>query len=468
MRNKLRKRFVLICMAAYVAVVLLVLGGAFVVSTIQTNTVMDELIDLVIERDGDLSDMKHGSGDGVRKDGVQGGAQGSQNSAQGSQDSAQAGSQKCAREGSGGKGHPGERGGEGREFDGHGGMRLGGGFLTPESPFNTRFFVVDAQADGTNAQVTANSLARLSEDEMIQMAQDMISSGSQSGWADERYRYRVQKNEDGTIKAVFVDGFIQKSSAMSSLASMALVLLVLGALFFVVVVAASSRAVRPLVESYERQKQFVTDASHELKTPLTLMLTNIDIARLEAGPNDWLDDAYSEGRRMADLLSQLTKMAAMDEEAFTFQRERMGLTQMVSECVDSFSVVVQQRQLDLSSEISDNMEYSGDEAAIRQLVSTLVENAFKYVNDAGWVRVQLMSADRGSHPVLVVANSISADTEFDASRVFDRFYRADKSRTAGSGFGIGLSAAKMIAEKHGAHIDVEHVPGESVRFAIRF
>ena len=439
MKRKLQKRFVLICMLAYLAVALLLLGGAFVVSSIQTNRMMDELIDLVIERDGNLPNMKRDPSDDASRDGARSDAR--------------------MRKDDTARDLPDEKGG---------GLRLGDGFLTPESPFNTRFFMVSVAADDSNPQVIANSLARLSEEEMIQMTRDTIASDGQSGWADGRYRYRIQKDENGATKAVFVDGFIQKASASSSLTSMALVFLILGLLFLAVVVIASSRAVQPLVESYERQKQFVTDASHELKTPLTLMLTNIDIARLETGPNDWLDDAYSEGRRMADLLSQLTKMAAMDEEAFAFQRERMDLTQMVAECVDSFSVVAQQRQLDLICEISENVEYSGDEMAIRQLVSTLVENAFKYVNDAGWVRVQLMSVDHGSHLVMMVSNSISAETEFDADRVFDRFYRADKSRTAGSGFGIGLSAAKLIAEKHGAHIDVEHVPGESVRFAVRF
>ena len=235
---------------------------------------VEELIDLVIERDGNLPNMKRDPGDDASRDGARSDAR--------------------MRKDDTARDLPDEKGG---------GLRLGDGFLTPESPFNTRFFMVSVASDDSNPQVIANSLARLSEEEMIQMTRDMIASDGQSGWADGRYRYRIQKDEDGATKAVFVDGFIQKASASSSLTSMALVFLILGLLFLAVVVIASSRAVQPLVESYERQKQFVTDASHELKTPLTLMLTNIDIARLATGANDWLEGADSGGRRMADLLS---------------------------------------------------------------------------------------------------------------------------------------------------------------------
>lgn len=444
MRKTLRRRFVAICVLAYAAVALLVLAGAFIVSTVQTDAMMDELTQLVLDQGGVMPEPQRGPDRG-----------GLPKSEAPNGDKTDAG---APREGSDRKAP------NNRLVDDW----MKGRFVTPETPFNTRYFVVVGSEDGSDLEVSVNSLASLSSDEMLQMAKGVIVSGAQHGWAESWYRFRVGQSEDGQVEAVFVDGFIQKSSASNSLVSTATMLLVFGVLFFVVVVLVSGRAVQPLVNAHERQKQFITDASHELKTPLTLMLTNIDIAKSESGPSDWLDDAHSEGLRMADLLSQLTKMAAMDEEAFEFNREKMDLSQMVIECADSFSAIRLQRQLELSCDVCEGASYAGDESAIRQLVSTLVDNAHRYANDGGWVRVQLVIGDQGSHSVLTVTNSISEQTEFDAERVFDRFYRADKSRTAGSGYGIGLSAARLIAEKHGLLIAAAHEPGESVSFSVRF
>ena len=218
------------------------------------------------------------------------------------------------------------------------------------------------------------------------------------------------------------------------------------------VVLFSKRAVGPVAESHQRQRQFVTDASHELKTPLTLLQTNLDILEGDVGENPWLSDMKEETATMSRLVRQLVDLARLDEEAPPV-REPYDLAQAES----------RGKALTFSGPAS--LWWKGDEAGIRQLTSILLDNAVKYCDPGGSIQVTLVEKRR---PVLLVDNDCQAVEELPLSQLFHRFYRGDPARTYGSGFGVGLSIAQGIVQRQGGAISAQMPRPGLIRFRVKF
>ncbi|WP_051411288.1 sensor histidine kinase [Ruminococcus flavefaciens] len=207
------------------------------------------------------------------------------------------------------------------------------------------------------------------------------------------------------------------------------------------IIILSKFAMRPAAESYQKQKQFVTDANHELKTPLTLILTNIDIAEAELGQNEWLDDIRSEGERMSKLVNRLVALSRMDEEKAFGSFTEFDLSSAVSGAVSEFTELASMYGKNLTADIDKDIKYHGDESELRQLTAILLDNAVKSCDEGGSIKAVL---NQKKHPTLMVTNSCK---NVDNIKL-DRFYREDIARTADSGFGIGLSIAQSITECH--------------------
>ena len=230
------------------------------------------------------------------------------------------------------------------------------------------------------------------------------------------------------------------------------------------IILISKKAVKPVAESYEKQKQFITDANHELKTPLTLIRTNLDIMESESGANEWLSDIREETEIMTELVNRLVTLARMDEDQNELNALSFNLSNAVTETVSIFTSAIEKSQKQLSVDIASSVGYIGDEASIRQVISILMDNAVKYCDEGGTICVSLCG---GKHPVLTVDNTYSSVGSIELSRLFDRFYRADKARTYGSGFGVGLSIAKASVEKHRGNITVRNLGNEAIRFQVK-
>ena len=211
----------------------------------------------------------------------------------------------------------------------------------------------------------------------------------------------------------------------------------------------SKKAVKPIAESYEKQKQFITDANHELKTPLTLILANLDIAEAELGKNEWLDDIRSEGQRLTELVNYLVSLSRMDEEGHTVSFTEVAVGALVSDITAEFEPLAEARGKTLSARIDQTAVCLGDETLLRRLIGILMDNAIKYCDNGGEISVMLQKQRR---TVLTVENTYSAVGETELSRLFDRFYRADKARKFTGGYGIGLSMAKAIVQQHRGEI----------------
>ncbi len=320
-------------------------------------------------------------------------------------------------------------------------------FFTEETPFSTRFFTVWIAEDGTIIGTNLESVSSVSKEEAHSYAQAVINGGDTRGWQD-NFRYKVYNTLRGK-GIVFVDGSMNRAMTRTLMWTAAAVLLFCMLIISVVIIAVSKRVVRPIAQSYEKQKQFVTDANHELKTPLTLILTNLDIVESELGHSEWLDDIRAEGQRMSTLVTQLTALSRLDEDTPQMPAADFSVSDVCSDTVCEFTPLIDSKGLRMTAYIQPELTLQGDEGAIRRLVAILLDNAVKYCDPAGEITLVLEGQRQKS---LRVENSCAGVDNIALSHLFDRFYREDKARTAGTSFGIGLSLAKSIAEKHRGEI----------------
>lgn len=288
-----------------------------------------------------------------------------------------------------------------------------------------------------------NGMPGVTESRAEELAREAAEEGRDKGWVSD-YRYRRIAGEGETLY-VFADGSLNRSVSNRLLFTAFLVLLGSAVLILTFTVLFSKRVLRPVADSYEKQKQFITDANHEMKTPLTLILSNLDIVESELGKSEWLDDIRSEGERMGLLINQMVTLSRMDESENQLLSARFDLTNVVTDAVAEFQPLVDERGLSLWVKLEPGLQYQGDQELIRRLVAILMDNAVKYCDPDGTIRVELF---RRRHPVLLVENDYAAVDSLQLDRLFDRFYRADKARTFSGSFGVGLSIARSILRSH--------------------
>ncbi len=330
-----------------------------------------------------------------------------------------------------------------------------------ETRFSTRYFTVKYEDDG-EIDVDTEHIHAVGKAEAVAYAA-AVRDGSVRGWYG-IYRYKVYA-DDGETAIVFVDGSMNRAQLKSQQLNTAAVLSGSVAVVLLLIIFFSRVAVKPAAESYAKQKQFITDANHELKTPLTLILTNLDIAEAELGPNEWLDDMRTEGRRMAELVGQMVTLCRMDEEKTPLSKSEFDLSETVADTVSEFEPLARAQGKTMQSEVEPKVRYCGDEGAIRRLLAILLDNAVKYCDPAGEITVTL-SCRR--HAVLEVENSFAAVDETQLDRLFDRFYRSDRARTSGGGFGIGLSIAQATASAHRADLTAYRAGPARIGFRVAF
>ena len=210
-----------------------------------------------------------------------------------------------------------------------------------------------------------------------------------------------------------------------------------------------------MAESYEKQKQFITDAGHELKTPMTIIAADAELAEMECGENQWLTDIRRQAQRLAGLTNDLIYLSRMEEEQTKLQLIDFPFSDMAEEMAQSFQALAKSQEKDLVLSIQPMISYTGDEKAIRQLLSILLDNALKYSPTGG--RLELRLEKQGRTVLLSMSNTTVQPLDQDKlSHLFDRFYRTDQSRNSSTGgYGLGLSIAKSIVLAHKGKIRAE-------------
>ena len=335
-----------------------------------------------------------------------------------------------------------------------------GGPFTAETPFATRFFVLRFQDDGALVQADLTKIASVTEDDTAVYLNAAVKKGTGYGYCGS-YRFYVTDTDDGQHLAIFLDCYQSLRAVRTvlvwSLAADALcTLLVLG-----LVVLLSRRAIDPVVRSAEQQKQFITDASHELKTPITVIATSLKVLEMEVGRQKWIDKARGQTEKLTSLVNSLVTLSRMDEETSPLKREPFPISDAVRETAESFTELAASGGHALTVDVAPDLTCCGDEYAVRQLVSILLDNAVKYAAPDSPIGLALSRSRRGV--TLSVSNRCEDAEHIDTSRLFDRFYRADPARSGGSGFGIGLSIARGIAEGHRGSIAAA-IDGDTITF----
>ena len=332
---------------------------------------------------------------------------------------------------------------------------------SPEAPFITRHFSVLLDAGGEALSVNTESIAAVSSEEAVLYARRALDKAG-SGYLDV-YRYRVSETDDGTL-VVFLDASTQLSTARqffiissSVAAGVCLAVLLLALLF-------SGRAVRPIAQSVEKQRQFITDAGHELKTPLTIISANCEVLEMEMAGNEWLTGIEKQVARLRKLVNDLVTLSRLDEGRPTGEEARFSLSDAVCDTALAFSAAAERAGKRLRADAEPGVFINGDEAALRQLTAILVDNAVKYADAGGEIRVGLRG---GRHPVLTVENDCRNVSELPLDRLFDRFYRFDPARTGDGSHGLGLSIARSIAEAHRASLRAEKLAAGRLRMRLR-
>ena len=332
--------------------------------------------------------------------------------------------------------------------------------LSPELPFESRFFSVLLDENWMSLQTETGNIAAVDVESAIAMAQTAAAKKSGTGFLGD---YRYQKVQEGTrVRIIFLDCGRSLESFRTFLFASILISLCGFLVVLAVVTLLSGRIMRPFAESYEKQKRFITDAGHELKTPLTIIGADVDILAMDQGENEWLSDIQKQVKQLTGLTNDLVFLSRMEEADTPMQKLPFPLSDVVSETAASFQALAQAQGKTFTAEISPMLTLDGDEKSIAQLVRLLLDNALKYSPEGGSVSLALEKYGRQCR--LSVSNTTDNPLPLDNLKaLFERFYRADPSRNSQTGgHGIGLSVAKAIVTAHGGKIQATSEDGHSL------
>jgi signal transduction histidine kinase len=342
-------------------------------------------------------------------------------------------------------------------------QQISGVLITPETKYQTRYFVVDISETGSVASANLKNIAAVTEEDAASYAAEALKDGNGQGWIG-IYKFLVTTAQTGK-KIIFLDCRVEIDGRAKLLLTSLIIALCSLISVFLLITIFSGKAVRPYAENYEKQKQFITDASHEIKTPLAIISANAEVLEMTSGGSEWLTSIKKQTSRLDKLVNQMVMLARMDEEHPSITFAEFQISDAVYDAAAPFDTVAQCAGKHFELAVEPKLKFCGDEGAIRQLTSILCDNAVKYSDSKGTIRVTLRS--KGKNIILEVFNTCHNIDRETLPRLFDRFYRADSSRSRETGgYGIGLSIAKAITEAHKGKITVRSDDGKSVVFTV--
>ena len=315
-------------------------------------------------------------------------------------------------------------------------------WINAETPFETRYFTIQYNDNGT--VINVDQIAAIERGQAIVMATYAMQSGMVYGYSD-NYRYKVSGDKHMVI---FVDCTRQRTTADNFLYT-SLYVSAAGILgVFVLVFFFSKGAVKPMVEAYAAQKRFITEASHELKTPLAIISANNELQELECGETQSTQAIAHQVQRMTSMVKNMVSLSRLDEADTLQNQSECRLDECLMQQVDNMRATLQANERTLAVQVAEGIPYKGNVELLRQLFDILLENAAKYA--LTHIEVRLVKSRNGA--VLTVANDAADLEDGDQSRCFERFYRSPSARETAEGNGIGLAIAQQIVHLHHAAI----------------
>lgn len=311
--------------------------------------------------------------------------------------------------------------------------------VNEETPFETRYFTITLYSNGTTA-INTSQIAAINEQQALQMAEAVRNNSR--GYKGV-YRYKVTNYEDKSL-VIFMDCTKQLDTAQSFLFYSIIISMVGVVGVFLLVFFLSKKIVLPIALSYERQKRFITNAGHELKTPLTIISANNEMIEIEYGENEFSNSISKQVNRMTSMVKNLTMLAKLDEQNLK-NTVSFNLSDATMDCIEAFKSAFKTKNIDFKYEIDEFVQYHGDEGLIRQLLQLVLDNALKY--SVCFANVELK---RNVNKVSITISNDAIDVKPGClNQCFERFYRSTSSRASLiEGSGIGLSIAKEIVDLH--------------------
>lgn len=314
-----------------------------------------------------------------------------------------------------------------------------------ELGYEIRYFSVLLDETGAVVETDTGQIAAVDEETAVDYAVQILAQDTQAGFLKD-YRYLI--SQEGTdTRVIFLDCGASMVAFRSTLFTSLWVAAVgLAAVLFLILLF-SRRLVRPLILGYEKQKRFITDAGHEIKTPIAIIQADSEVLALESGENEWIQDIQHQIRRLSSLTNDLIYLSRMEEDQGRGKFLPLSLSQVVTETAQAFQTMAKSQNKSFTIDVQPGLAMEGEEKALGQLVSVLLDNALKYAPEGGEIALAL--ARQGKYFRLTVENTAQGITKELLENLFDRFYRGDVSRDSSQGgYGIGLSIARAVVQAH--------------------
>ena len=336
--------------------------------------------------------------------------------------------------------------------------------ITVETPYSTRYFVVKLQGN-TVTDISTKNIASVSDRTAFEYAAKIYGEEPGYGFVDIYRYYYVKDSSTGNAIMVFLDF----ERELEETFTLAMISFLVGVIFVVLlsfpVYLMTRSALSPVRRSIAQKKQFITDASHELKTPLAIISADADVLEMCGGENEWVSSIKSQTARLNTLVRNLVSLSKLDETANEAEHIEFNISEAVLDTALNFEPMAKSKNLRFTLDVTPDLTIKGNEGEIRQLVSLLCDNALKYTDDDGEIRISLYKS--GKTLTLDAYNTCESIDKEKLPHLFDRFYRADPARARETGgYGIGLSIAKAIVDRHKGKISASSPDGKSVLFRV--
>ena len=325
------------------------------------------------------------------------------------------------------------------------------------------YFRISEDGSGKVINIDVSKIPSVTQIEAKEIYDNITDSEGKTG----SFIYKAKILPGGLGREIF---FLSLNEQNYSVLRVALLSLGAGVVcwgFMLLIIALLSRkAIRPIAENIEKQKQFITDAGHEIKTPLAIIMANTEALELHNGENKWTGNIKNQTLRLNGLMQNLLLLAKADGSETKTKKEAVDLSGVAAETAESFAESAKQRNLTFENNIESEIFIKADRTQITSLVSILIDNAVKYAVENSGIEITL---EKDKNILLSVKNKCAALPDCEPDTLFDRFYRGDSARTQkNGGFGIGLSSAKAITELNGGEITAKYLPESTICFEVKF
>ena len=333
-----------------------------------------------------------------------------------------------------------------------------------ETPYQTRYYIAYLDEEETIFNADYSHIAIVNIDMIINQVCEINAQPQDRGYID-NFRYGKFKTEDGTtIIGVDCNTDLSTVNTLLTITLVTIISCILIVLLLLIIL--SRRIMKPFEENREKQRRFITDAGHELKTPIAIIQSNTEVMEMIDGENKWLTNIKQQTVRMNNLVKGLIELSKMDEQVLSEkEKQKIILSEIVYNSVESFRVPAESKGINLKADIAPNISVMGDLEDIVRLVGILLDNAIKYTDDKKEIAVKL--SGKSKKALLTVENTCEGLDKESVKKFFDRFYRSDSSRNSSTGgYGIGLSMAQAIVQNHKGKLSVNYTEDKRIIFTV--